>query len=85
MTFTVSESVLPPSVTVFNRPATTIAVAADTAGLTYTSTYTIASGDVGPIKYVIALADSAGNTASIDQTDSTRAAGMLLWFGMHLA
>ena len=65
--------------------ATTIAVAADTAGLTYTSTYTIASGDVGPIKYVIALADSAGNTASIDQTDSTRAAGMLLWFGMHLA
>jgi len=66
---------LVPKVTLFNGAGT---ATTDSIQSPYTFTYTIQSGDSGPIVYTVEAEDQAGNQAIASVTDVTRSAGLLL-------
>jgi len=74
VTFSVSETVQLPVVTLFNgaRSATTRNTVSP-----YTFTYTLRSSDSGPISYRVTLRDLAGNTAVINLAGNGQTAGTI--------
>jgi len=72
MTFSVTGSNLAPTVTLFNgaRAASTINTASP-----YTFSYTLQTGDDGPIVYMAQAVDGASGVASAIFIDNGRAAG----------